>query len=620
MNDMGYSFPFFQDAALDNDQTFRFNEATMGICRDEISDLTNENVNLNFNQLKQDACIEFGRNGIVISSVNISPGANTLGTVNYATQRICRTIPTSVLRRQMAQGDYELQDLVNTRFRARLITKAQGRKIIITLQRSKDCGRTYTDITPAAFGNDPQGNPYIIPFTAPDGVAYTSVIWVSDRATLNDVNASGQNQSKQNVLQTRKAPFHPTINLTDENILMSYKDFDDPDLFFRVTPGNTGLAFVDYNDTVNNGNNYSFEITDVADGNKVYYAVADVIRNPTTFTDINLFHISETDTDYAGATLGTMTYAIATNTGAIVRPAAAGTITFELNAGASTGIPIYISLRNQHYNTIQICNPVSRPITNMRVFNTNRSPKNKFQMHRDLFAGEDRIHDPEPANLGADVQRPVSLLVKMLNNEDIINNTGAPLYLTNSANIRLTGTIGGIIGSNENAILAPAAAFPMPVFTSDALCHKISKDSIINVSINEFSGLKSFNGIDQSVGKNLSGEGKVLAVLPREEFSTANIEKEGSLVYVAPFENWLDINNGQELTLNQLTVEVRTPAGGMATDLRPDTICQIKIREDPAKIQEKISNDNYSRMLKALSSAQTTGQTSLNAFMTNDGS
>ena len=44
MNDMGYSFPFFQDAALDNDQTFRFNEATMGICRDEISDLTNENV------------------------------------------------------------------------------------------------------------------------------------------------------------------------------------------------------------------------------------------------------------------------------------------------------------------------------------------------------------------------------------------------------------------------------------------------------------------------------------------------------------------------------------------------------------------------------------------------
>ena len=604
MNDVGFDYNNFFDDNADQDATFRFNDITLGIVRDEISSLTSENINLQFNPLKQDASIAFNVNGIEISTINIRPGPSTLGSENYATRRICRTIPSSVLRRQLGVGGYNQNSIANTRYRARLVTKGSRRRVIITLQRSVNCGRTFNDMTTADLGTDPQGNPYVTSFVAADQT-YQSVIWVSDNNEFND-EVGGANLSKSAIIQSRKAPFHPTVNIGGENNLLDYKDFVDAQLFYNKTGGG------DMSPQAYNGphpTEYIDTWIDAGDGNKQYFCVPDTVRNPTNFTDINLWHVSETDVVVpAGGNMGTLTYDIETNTGVITKVDTTS-ITFTLDTGTSTGVPIYTDLNNQNLNTGGIINPTLRPLTNMRMLNADLSPKSLEEMHRDILAGEDFINDPEEdLGLGVDVQKPVSLLLKMLNNEDIFNNQASPLYLTQNNVSRFTGTMGGILGSNNNLISVAAGGFPMAIYNTDGVCQKLSKDTIINVSINEFSGLKSFNGIDQSVGKNLSGVGKVLAVLPREEFAGLNVEKEGSLVYVAPFENWLDINNGQELLLNQLSVEVRTPAGEMATDLRPDTIVQIKIREDPHKIAEAIASSGYNRLIKAMSSATQTGQ------------
>ena len=616
MDNIPFDYNQFFDGNIDQDMTFTFNNTTMGICRDEISSLTAENINLQFNHKKQDVGISFNDLGIQISSINIKPGPSTIGEATYAEQRLCRTIPAAVLRRQLGQGAFGLNSVVNTRYRATLITKNKQRTVVITLQRSLDCGRTYLDIDPAALGVDGNTHSYIKSVTTSDGVVYPSCIWHSSDATLNDRLPNGDSLLKNNVIQTKKAPFHPTMHLAQENITMDYKEFVSGTLFYTKTAGGTAM-----DPTAYTGIHQYLDIwIDVGDANKQYYCVPDTVLNPTTFTDINLWHVSETDVAIVPATpLGSFTYNVETNTATIIR-AAGATIVFTLDTGTSSGVPQHTAFRNRPINTGGIFNPDNRPITNMRVNNPDLSPKSREEMHRDILSGEDLSNIEGEETLGVEVQRPVTLLLKTLNNEDIANNTGNPLNLTQGILAKYSGSIGGILGSNQNLVKSVAGAFPITAFTTEGPPQKISKDTIINVSINEFSGLKSFNGIDQSVGKNLSGEGKVLAVLPREEFSTANIEKEGSLVYVAPFENWLDINNGQELLLNQLTLEVRTPAGEMATDLRPDTIAQIKIREDPHKVVEAIANNNYDRLIRAVSSATMTGQSVLNPMMSHDGS
>tara|TARA_R110002126_G_scaffold13523_1_gene58532 strand:+ start:19 stop:879 length:861 start_codon:yes stop_codon:yes gene_type:complete len=264
-----------------------------------------------------------------------------------------------------------------------------------------------------------------------------------------------------------------------------------------------------------------------------------------------------------------------------------------------------------------ILNPVNRPVSLANYQHPDGRSMTSYQIHKTFLAGDgdNSLTGLDPPTLGANLQRPVSLLLRQLTQADIAANGGAPLNLAIGAQ---GGTMGGMLGSNDNLVTTAAGASPLEVFRSDNPTQKISKDTIINVSIPEFAGLKSFNGIDQQAGKNLSGEGKVLAVLPREEFETS-VHNGGSLVYVAPFENWLDVNNGQELSLNQMSVEVRTINGQMASDLRPDTICQIKMRKHPDN-RGAAQYERYNDRILAQASAQDTGQNVMNTIMPSTGS
>ena len=154
---------------------------------------------------------------------------------------------------------------------------------------------------------------------------------------------------------------------------------------------------------------------------------------------------------------------------------------------------------------------------------------------------------------------------------------------------RYEGTAGGLLGFHKPVYVTTDAATEGSIAVSDMLVQRVSRDNVLMVSIPELSGLKSYQGIDKGIGKHLTGEAKVLSVLPREEFTGTS--DNGHLVYVAPFENWLDVNNAGPIVLNQLTIEVRILSGEIADDLSAITTAQIKFREDPSRAAAQYQRD-----------------------------
>jgi hypothetical protein len=109
-------------------------------------------------------------------------------------------------------------------------------------------------------------------------------------------------------------------------------------------------------------------------------------------------------------------------------------------------------------------------------------------------------------------------------------------------------------------------------------------------------------------GEN-SAEAKSIAIIPREEFATGDTE--GSLVYVAPYENWIDINNGQELNMNLLTTIVRNADGSLADNLVRETQAVFKIRQDPMKMEQDLKEQRFKEMAEMMANTINTGLTAL---------
>ena len=125
-----------------------------------------------------------------------------------------------------------------------------------------------------------------------------------------------------------------------------------------------------------------------------------------------------------------------------------------------------------------------------------------------------------------------------------------------------------------------------------------SKESTLHISVNEFPNVKSYEG-----GKNNTA--KSIAIIPREEFASG--EDNNSLVYVAPFENWIDLNN-KEMAINVFSMEVRRPDGTIATDLRPNTYAIMKLRQDPAEREAQQKQEQFDKLALTLSSIVQSGQ------------
>jgi hypothetical protein len=162
--------------------------------------------------------------------------------------------------------------------------------------------------------------------------------------------------------------------------------------------------------------------------------------------------------------------------------------------------------------------------------------------------------------------------------------------------------IGTLLGMPDRHDFNGGGAGSTGSVSSDSPPDQTANDKTLHISLPEMPLVKSFEGENAQ-------EGKSIAIIPRDEFSTGATE--GSLVYVAPFENWIDINNGQELNINLLTTIVRNADGTLASALRNETQAVFKIRQDPAKVEEDKLMERNRQMAEMLANTINTGITSL---------
>jgi hypothetical protein len=175
----------------------------------------------------------------------------------------------------------------------------------------------------------------------------------------------------------------------------------------------------------------------------------------------------------------------------------------------------------------------------------------------------------EVVRLGDDLSLTSVILLDRINQLTIDNLTpqvaNASPYRLN-ANTR-SGNIGALLGFQE--VVEDLVTGTTGTFTSDTVTKVVVKDTTLHISIPELSGVKSFEG-------ESSQKYKTIKVIPKSDFSVDN--QNGSLSYTANYEDYIDINNAQELQLSELTIQVRQPDGILATNLKPDTRCTIKIQ------------------------------------------
>jgi hypothetical protein len=134
----------------------------------------------------------------------------------------------------------------------------------------------------------------------------------------------------------------------------------------------------------------------------------------------------------------------------------------------------------------------------------------------------------------------------------------------------------------------------------------LAGNATLHVGIAELSNIRTFEGAraDAALGAtniNSAGNGDItntIAVLPRQEFTSDR--NTGELVYTAPYENWININNAATLNINQLTVVVRNADGSLGSDLTNETTAIFKLREDPQEAAQRREDkriENFGKMI-----------------------
>ena len=157
------------------------------------------------------------------------------------------------------------------------------------------------------------------------------------------------------------------------------------------------------------------------------------------------------------------------------------------------------------------------------------------------------------------------------------------LRLGNVIEATIGGTLGFDVLSWENAFgVRNIAGTGRP----DQNAH--ADERTVHVSIPELSNIKSLEG--ESAQRY-----KTIKVIPKDTFSE---DVASSLMtYQANYEDYIDINNENELQLNELSLQIRRPDGTLATWIDNTTRATIKFRRDPerhramefAKLIERIS-------------------------------
>jgi hypothetical protein len=278
MSDFRFSGVSFDESDPDKVENFGFDDVTLGMCRTELVSRVNENPNLEFDPELQDVAITANANGLDMSSIKIASGRK-VGSAGYATQKLCRNIPTSAFKQLVLTTlGFNENAMPIMKFRVKYTTRGANRRVIVQLEYDDSLGGGYTAVPDGGMGNDNQGNPFCTSFTSGTDT-FSGVIWVSDQASFNDQNAGGTSQRVQNVMITKKAPFLPTYTIIENPT--------------RIGPAELMTAGVSYEDAGSNAvtisnyvgaNGYNYKL--LIDGSATEYYLKDrvaVDKNPFIF-------------------------------------------------------------------------------------------------------------------------------------------------------------------------------------------------------------------------------------------------------------------------------------------------------------------------------------------------
>ena len=196
--------------------------------------------------------------------------------------------------------------------------------------------------------------------------------------------------------------------------------------------------------------------------------------------------------------------------------------------------------------------------------------------------------------VGADLSSRLVLLVDRIDISDT-NNT-SPFRLTTATP---SGTIGKLIGYSKNVLSMNTGATNQPVdptnpFLSDQETLIITKDTTLHIAIPELAGVKSYEGESSQTYKTIK-------IIPKSDFQQG---ANGSLSFTSNYQDFIDINNAQELQLSELTIQVREPDGRLATSLQPVSRATIKIQQNPKTTELNKMEIMLGRMERLMSQNQ----------------
>lgn len=528
-----------------------FQPVQLGLVRSRLSDPNAANPNLQFTPERYDLSIAFEGDGFGVF-YGVKRAGIPEGGANWFDYKLRRNLiglfdPIFKANGGVFDPDVKLQIIMTI-----YATAQNSRRVLIQILKM-DAGETeYTPLADGLGGNSPEGdgNPYVKTLLVGTDT-FAGLVFDSNDGTTSDNNQ----KISQHYPKMSNAPFFPAISFQKTgNLILTGYDLDSET--WTNPAGTNTITFVPL---VDNANGYVWR-TDANPGSVqdgLYWYQIDSLT----------YHVKGGDVPITDPPLYVCT----------LDPT--GDVNGKITAtDGTTGTQVFII-------TFTGTTPVAKETERLSV------------LTEGIFNGSEPV-----ASLGGSEEiSGVATVDADSGGLGVDLNTAAKMFLRGTgAGTGVEADVANLLGFSNNEEDFPNA--PGGSITSDTAPQQTANNNTLHISIPEMPLVKSFEGENSSEAKSIS-------IIPREEFATG--DQTGSLVYVAPFENWININNGQELNMNLLTTLVRNADGSLADNLVRETQAVFKIRQDPMKVEEDKKVEQFKAMAEMMANTINTGLTSL---------
>lgn len=532
-----------------NKNTEMFQPLQMGLVRNLLSNPANSNPNLQFDGTNYDIALELQGDGMAVTYGRQRQGS-IVGSPNWFQSDIRRDLQP--LFNAIFKPGNTFDPHMRLECKLTIYASAQtSRRVLIQLSTKTSGQADYTPLANGFGGNSPITNTPLVKTLNIGGDSFTGLVFDSNDINLNDtLTKINQHYPKLSV-----APFLPTISFqkAGNNILTGYALNSD------TWTNNAGAVITTFTALTNNANGYDWRSNT---------NVANVLDNMYwKQTSAKTFEMMNGDVPLLDPPL----YAAGLDPAAgQTNPNGQLTIT-----DVATNSVVQVTNFDGAAPVAEVTGKLS--VLTQGIFNTIEPVASVQGSAEEVTAGEE--------------------------------GGGQLTDLSSNARLFLRGVGGGVeadvgnlLGFSNNEEDFGGGAATGAAVNSDQEPQQTANNNTLHISIPEMPLVKSYEGEN-------SAEAKSIAIIPREEFATG--ETEGSLVYVAPFENWIDINNGQELNMNLLTTIVRNADGSLSENLVRETQAIFKLRQDPMKMEEEKKAERFKEIAEMMANTINTGLTSL---------